>query len=722
MQTSRLRRNLASSVLAALVFASALSTARPIARAVPADFVYREGTRLMINGQQYKFAGINADTWFGCWANEVPTDEQLDRFFRELNPRSMTRVWIMPGASLSIMDRIVAKADQYNQYLAPVLGNGNADCDSIGAKTSDWYANGFRNTYHSHVRSVVERYKNSRAIGLWEMINEPKGSEPSLKEFYRDTSDLIKSIDPNHLVGSGSHAAWSSGSTANYIDQHDVPNVDLISVHEYDDRSFHWADEARTAAQRLNKPFYVGEDGFCCGGGPSGSWEQNAKILTAEFDTYLTQYSECVGMLYWDFKLGYPGAGATINFGDAGWTVMRTYANPYRGGSSAAAVTPAAPSGLSAVLSGGGAVDLHWTDNADNETDFKVERRIGATGSYVQIGMGGANTVNFHDSALSASTTYYYRVRAHNAGGDSPYAVEVSVTTSGSVNTTINDNTLGTALNQFEYVGAWQYWSGEPSKYQGDDHYATAAGTSANFRFSGAQLRYYAKRAPHHGIVAVSIDGGAETEIDLYAPTATEQVQVYSSPIVSRAPHVFTLRVTGKTNASAGGATVTIDKIDVLLSNAPASSDLQPSRPGANGSAGAGAAPTVVNDSATGGGIDQFQYTGTWQVWTGDASKYQGDDHYSSTVDAVATLKFDGTQLRYYAKKASHHGIMAVSIDGEAEQDADLYARQAGDQLVVFTSQVLSAGLHTLRLRVTGRKNGNSSGTMVTIDRVDVTP
>jgi len=53
----------------------------------------RVGTKLMLNGKQYKFAGLNADTWFGCWPDEVSTDTQLDRYFRELNPRSMTRLF-----------------------------------------------------------------------------------------------------------------------------------------------------------------------------------------------------------------------------------------------------------------------------------------------------------------------------------------------------------------------------------------------------------------------------------------------------------------------------------------------------------------------------------------------------------------------------------------------------------------------------------------------------
>ena len=159
------------------------------------------------------------------------------------------------------------------------------------------------------MRTVVNRYKSSRAIGFWELFNEAAASDPNIKTVYRETSDLIKSLDPNHLVGSGGHAAWAAPSTAAYTDQHNVPNLDLISMHEYDDRNFYWADVAQTAARTLNKPFYVGEDGFCCGSGPDQPWAQNVPILRAEFDTYLLNYPECAGMMYWDFKLGYPVPG-----------------------------------------------------------------------------------------------------------------------------------------------------------------------------------------------------------------------------------------------------------------------------------------------------------------------------------------------------------------------------------------------------------------------------
>lgn len=294
-------------------------------RAAPANLIYRQGTMLMLNGKQYKFAGLNADTWFGCWANEVPSDAQLEKYFRELNPHSMTRIWPYVGTDLSIMDRIVAAAERHNQYLAPTLMDGNGDCGQPRPNYED------PSREIAWVDRIVPRYKNSQAIGFWEIINEPSGGDTNLKNYYRAISDRIKFHDPNHLVGTGSHAAWSSGSEQKYISDHDLPNVDLISMHEYDAPIglSYWGAAATRAAQVLNKPWYAGEDGFCCAGGDTGSAQGNADKLKVEWEAYLN-VPEAAGMFYWDFKFGYRD-NTTVNFDNALWTTARTFRHPYQG-------------------------------------------------------------------------------------------------------------------------------------------------------------------------------------------------------------------------------------------------------------------------------------------------------------------------------------------------------------------------------------------------------
>ncbi len=90
--------------------------------------------------------------------------------------------------------------------------------------------------------------------------------------------------------------------------------------------------------------------------------------------------------------------------------------------------TPAAPTALAAVAQSASSVHLMWTDNAGNETEFRVERKLGA-GAFQEIATLGANVVMHTDGGLTAATNYTYRVRARNGSGFSSYSNESSAST-----------------------------------------------------------------------------------------------------------------------------------------------------------------------------------------------------------------------------------------------------------------------------------------------------
>jgi acid phosphatase type 7 len=94
---------------------------------------------------------------------------------------------------------------------------------------------------------------------------------------------------------------------------------------------------------------------------------------------------------------------------------------------------PAAPSGLTATTVSNSQINLSWTDNANNETGFKVERcknpKNGACTNFAQIATVGANVTTFSNTGLNKNSSYRFRVRANNAAGDSAYSNIVSATT-----------------------------------------------------------------------------------------------------------------------------------------------------------------------------------------------------------------------------------------------------------------------------------------------------
>ena len=89
---------------------------------------------------------------------------------------------------------------------------------------------------------------------------------------------------------------------------------------------------------------------------------------------------------------------------------------------------PDAPTALTAtaVVTGPtfAAVDLAWTDNADDEDGFVLERApdvAGVAGDWAEIDTAAADAVSYSDTGVDPGR-YWYRVAATNVGGDSDYA------------------------------------------------------------------------------------------------------------------------------------------------------------------------------------------------------------------------------------------------------------------------------------------------------------
>ena len=95
-------------------------------------------------------------------------------------------------------------------------------------------------------------------------------------------------------------------------------------------------------------------------------------------------------------------------------------------------------------LANAAVISITWNDNSINEDGFRVERRIGAAGTYQRLADVGTNVVTYTDNSVSNSTTYCYRVAAFNSRGSSSYSNENCATTP-TVTTTPTTPTTPTA-------------------------------------------------------------------------------------------------------------------------------------------------------------------------------------------------------------------------------------------------------------------------------------
>ena len=89
---------------------------------------------------------------------------------------------------------------------------------------------------------------------------------------------------------------------------------------------------------------------------------------------------------------------------------------------------PAAPSDLTATAVSDTQIDLGWTDNANNESGFEVERSPDGT-SWQLIGTVGTDATSYYANGLESSALYYFRVRSYNGLGGSAYSNTATATT-----------------------------------------------------------------------------------------------------------------------------------------------------------------------------------------------------------------------------------------------------------------------------------------------------
>lgn len=76
-------------------------------------------------------------------------------------------------------------------------------------------------------------------------------------------------------------------------------------------------------------------------------------------------------------------------------------------------------------------VTLAWTDNSDDESGFRLQRRDDNSFIWQYIAEAGRDSTSLSDSAVNLLTTYYYRICAISEDGnvESPWSPELEVTT-----------------------------------------------------------------------------------------------------------------------------------------------------------------------------------------------------------------------------------------------------------------------------------------------------
>ncbi|MCA1817667.1 MAG: cellulase family glycosylhydrolase [Acidobacteria bacterium] len=305
-------------------------------RLPPRGFVTASGTRFVADGEPFRFAGANVAVMYRdedralmpqtlrhaaemnlkvvrVWANgeggpeDGVTSVGADRadWPRTHRFRFAPNVW--NEEAFVQLDRVLAEAARNHLRVQLTLANWWRDTGGVSqylrwagiAGAADdsapygvnneiamaFYSNAVtRQLYKEHVEKIVNRrntitgvaYRDDPTIFSYELMNEaqaPTGRWAERRQWMAEMSAFVKSLDPFHLVASGSWGYRSAVERRAWLEEQKLPTLDFCDVHNYprDDRDTfvtstrslaEFIENRAAAAYSINKPLVVGEFGI----------------------------------------------------------------------------------------------------------------------------------------------------------------------------------------------------------------------------------------------------------------------------------------------------------------------------------------------------------------------------------------------------------------------------------------------------------------------------
>jgi mannan endo-1,4-beta-mannosidase len=309
-------------------------------REPPRGFVRAAGIRFLVDGEPFRFAGANVAVMYRdedralmpetlrhaaqmgvrvvrVWANGEGRAEDgvmsvgVDREdWPRAHPfRPAPGVW--NEEAFVQLDRVLAEAARNHLRVQLTLANWWRDTGGVtqylrwaGVREAaddaypygvneeravEFYSNETtRRLYREHVEKIATRrntvtgiiYRDDPTIFSYELMNEaqaPSGRWAERRAWMAEMSAFVKSLDPNHLITSGSWGYRSAMERRAWLEEQRIATLDYCDVHNYprdDHDTFvtspqtlaEFIENRAAAAFSINKPLVLGEFGMNTGG------------------------------------------------------------------------------------------------------------------------------------------------------------------------------------------------------------------------------------------------------------------------------------------------------------------------------------------------------------------------------------------------------------------------------------------------------------------------
>ena len=308
------------------------------------DIITKEGVELIKDGKPYHYIGTNM--WYASVLGSEGEGGNRERLCRELDhlksigvtnlriltgpdagsalanpakPYLQTAPGVLNDTILQGLDFVIAELDKrgmdaviylnnawdwsggYGFYLKECGYGDSPDTNEDGGynRYVEYCANFSREPkaiemYYSYIKAIVSRtnsitgrsYKDEPAIMAWQLCNEPrpfaKDNKEAFAKWISEAAALIKSIDPNHLVSTGSEGYIGCEVDMELCERiHADKNIDYLTIHIWP-VNWGWAPRSNPdsgignaclescnyiaehieLAKKLNKPLVIEEFGY----------------------------------------------------------------------------------------------------------------------------------------------------------------------------------------------------------------------------------------------------------------------------------------------------------------------------------------------------------------------------------------------------------------------------------------------------------------------------